>query len=121
MREIKKKPKKTSSALFQSRFFINAADFAVKIRDAKDPVSGYIRSQLPPRTQKALESYDIAQPVPDTLLKGLSDKINQILSGDSIYDLGRFQDVKLTAKTRKLAENSSGSDNRSRVNVLLFQ
>ena len=121
MREIKKKHKKTGSAQFQTRNFKDAAGFAVKIRDAADPVSAYIRNQLTPRTQKALESYDISQPLSVTLIKGLTDKINQILSGGSIYDRDIFQDVKLSEKTRKLAESTSGGDNGSRINSSLLQ
>ena len=121
MKVTKKKKKKSSVPLFQIGNLKNPAGFAVKLHNAADPLSQYIREQLSHKSQKLLDAYNESQPPPDALKKSLVDKLNQLLKVENLYDEERFMQVELTKKTKKLLEKKPEGDGLIRLNRLLLE
>lgn len=121
MRNIKKKQKKGSIREFRTGIFQNPSAFVLKLKNARDPMSVYIRDQLSSRYQKMINSYDESQPPSDTLLKGLVDKLNQLIAGRNLYDENRFSNVSISKNTRKLIKKQAGKPESSSLNIALLQ
>lgn len=121
MRDIKKKQKKGSIREFKTGIFQNPSAFVLKLKNARDPMSVYIRDQLSSRYQKMINSYDESKPPSDALLKGLVDKLNQLIAGRNLYDEDRFSNVSISKNTRKLIKKHVGKPESSSLNIALLQ
>lgn len=83
---------------------------AVKLREAQDLLSQYLRTQFSLDTQKLLDEYDGSSPPSSELKEALVDELNRLIQGESLYDEQCFAHVTLTEETRKLiAQNPSGA------------
>ena len=93
---------------------------AGKLAAKADPVSAYLDELFDPATQAALEAYK-ATPTNnnDNLLSLLVSNLNVVVSGPSIYDSARFQNVALGAETSFRLKNPKRHD--FRLNRLLLQ
>ena len=109
------------SSEFYPYTFKEPAGFAVKLRDAGDPLSKYIREQFPAETQQLLEAYNESHPPSDSLQTALVTELNQLLIGESLYKEERFVQAKLTKKVQKLIENNPGGEDLIRLNRLLLE
>ena len=99
-----------SLALLRVSYLKDPTSLTVKLRDAQDPLSQYIRTQFSLDTQKLLDEYDGANPPSEALQKALVDELNRLIQGESLYDEQLFAHVTLTEETRKLiAQNPSGA------------
>ena len=121
MKVTKKKQKKRNSQLFKIGNLKNPAGLADKLRNAADPLSKYIREQLTPKNQKLLNEYDGSQPLPDSLIRGLVDKLNHLLTDENLYEEERFLKVELTKKTKKLAGSKPEGEGLTSLNMQLLQ
>ena len=86
-----------------------------------DGVSPYLQARLSPATRQALANYQGVPADAAPLLTALTNDLNLIIRGPSIYDAGRFSGITLRPKTQKLlAENPTG-DKLARLNRLLLE
>jgi hypothetical protein len=79
--------------------FIDFPRFATALRNAADPVSAYLKSQLAPATRALLDAHADERPVPSDLQKDLLAEVNEILKSALLYDEQRFAHVRLSEDT----------------------
>lgn len=91
--------------------------FIQKLQTGADPLSAYLWSQTAPATQQALAA--AGTPVGRKLTL-LGRDLDRLLTGTSVYEAGRFADVKLSSETKAwLNANPSGGE-RVRLNRQLL-
>jgi hypothetical protein len=94
---------------------------AAKLRDAADPLSQFLKVQLPAATRTALDNYRSANPPDAALQTEIVTGLNTLLSGPSLYTPGRFAHVSLSAAIQALiAAHPAGAD-LARLNRLLLE
>jgi phospho-N-acetylmuramoyl-pentapeptide-transferase len=93
----------------------------IKIREGRDPLSDHLRAQLRPETLKMLESYDPTARMSDTDQRRLIDELNGLLTGPSLYEPKRFEQVKLSDEAKKFIELNPQGDNLIRLNRVLLE
>lgn len=125
------------SPLFGESDFLgdDGTDFAEKISKATDPLSQFLWSQVSPEAKGLLENYKSKNPsrgdekgvkekndLRKQFLNQLGIDLNKVIGGgQSIYDEGRFANVKLSDFTKQfMAQNPTG-DNLTRLNRLLLE
>jgi len=108
---------------FRMRDLKDPACLAVKLRDAQDLVSRYLRGQLSKETQELLGEYqgDGSIPPADKLRKALTDDLGRIIYGHSLHDKKRFEQVGLTQQTRALIGKDLEGDDLVRLNRTLLE
>ncbi len=95
---------------------------AVKLRESRDPLSLYLWSQLMPETQEMLKSYDqAAGKMPEENQRKLTDALNALMTGHSLFDEQRFKDIKLTDEARKLIALNPQGENVIHLNRELLE
>ena len=109
------------SPLFHVGDFKDPTGLAMKLRDAQNPVSLYLRGQFTPQTLRQLKSYDSSSPPPDPLQHALVEELNEVLKGPGLFDERRFAEVGLTEETRRLIEQKPQSEDLIRLNRLLLE
>lgn len=110
-----------SSALLHKGNFKNPAALTVKLRDAGDNLSKYIREHFSVETNILLKAYNVSYPLSDSLQEAMVDELNQLLKGESFYEDERFMQVKLTNKTIELIKNNPEGEDLLRLNRLLLK
>lgn len=92
----------------------NIQAFAAKLKQPSEPVSQFLSGQFSKafRDEMAKGSYDLK------FKANLTDELNRIIDGSSIYDKGRFAGVTLSDKTKSLIAQGGS---RSRLNRLLLE
>ncbi|TRZ91604.1 MAG: hypothetical protein D4R88_01655 [Methanosarcinales archaeon] len=102
---------KKASCLLCMIELIHPVSLAVKIRDNKDPLSGYLREQFSEETLQLLNGYDDSTRPSKTIKKALVDELNRLLQGDCLYNEQRFTHVTLKDETRRLiSQNPEGNE-----------
>ena len=102
----------TGDSLFRGTEFRDLNKFAVKLNEAKDPVSLYLQTQFTPETKQQLANYDGSKPQTQVLQKSLTTDLNRVLNDPNFYDEQRFNarnfaeddKLKLSEETKKLIE-----------------
>jgi len=97
----------------------NPEALVVKLRNAEDPISKYLRGQFSPDMQKLLDEYKESTTSSDSLKKALVDELNQIIKKESLYRKDFFADMNLTKKTKELIK--SNPENEAILNRLLLE
>jgi magnesium-transporting ATPase (P-type) len=98
---------------------IDLPALAGKLEAKADPVSAYVGGQLDPAARDALAAH-VNSPANNEALTGiLVSDLNDIVSGPSIYDPKRFQNVTLSPETEAHLKNPGRHD--FRLNRLLLQ
>lgn len=80
------------------------------IKESKDPFVLYVKEKMSSSTVSAINSADINSPVSESLRKSLADDLNALMNGVLIYDPGLFKDIKLSVKTKKLADDQYSAE-----------
>jgi len=97
---------RTTSPFFTLTDLLNPAGLALKLRQAEDPVSAYVREQLPPDMKKGVDEFDVKSPVISVLQEGMVAGLNKLIDGDCLYNPERFEEINLAETTiRMLQEN----------------
>jgi UDP-N-acetylmuramyl pentapeptide phosphotransferase/UDP-N-acetylglucosamine-1-phosphate transferase len=94
---------------------------ALKLRDASDPLSQYLQSQLRPETVQALRTFDGTKPLAEADQTRLIDELNGLLTGPSLYDEKRFSHLKLSDEARRFLALNPQGDNLVHLNRLLLE
>ena len=109
------------SALLRVGHLNDPTRLALKLRDAPDPLSRYLRGQFPPDERRLLDEYDGSRS-PSKALKGaLIRELNRLLEGECLYDEQRFAPVTLTEEIRRRIEQNPRGKDLIRLNRLLLE
>jgi hypothetical protein len=86
-----------------SRYDISdPAIFIGKITRSADPVSTFLHSTITKSLQNDLSTYATGTPQANVTLPAVVNELNQLLTGPSIYNPARFQNVALRPATKRL-------------------
>ena len=77
---------------------IGASSLLEKIRAAKDPVSEYLRDELPKDLQEQLKGADVKNPSPD-IVEAVRQSLNELLKRNALYKKERFAKSELRPTT----------------------
>ena len=108
-------------SLFRIVDLKDPTSLAVKLRDARDPLSKYLRGQLSPDLQQQLEKYTSPGPPSAPLTSGLVAELNQLLKAPGLFEERRFAQVELTESTRSLLAQPPQSEDLLHLNRLLLE
>lgn len=112
--------KEKDSLTFRMSDFKNPVDFVRDMRQVKDPMSDYLRSQFDVSTLRLLKNYDGSIPLPEPLQNALVAEINKLLKGNSLFAPDRFKLDDLEDETKKLLAQNPRGDDLVRLNRLLL-
>jgi magnesium-transporting ATPase (P-type) len=98
---------------------VNLPSLAGKLEAKADPVSAFVSEQLDPGAGAALAAYQLSTTNRDAVAAILVSNLNMIVSGPSIYDQQRFQNIPLEPETESRLKNPRRHD--FRLNRLLLQ
>jgi magnesium-transporting ATPase (P-type) len=108
-----------SPSLVADDDIIKLPALAGKLAAKSDPVSAYVNEQLDPAAKESLAAYQLS-PSNNGALEGLLvSNLNVIVSGPSLYDPKRFQNIVLEPETESRLKRPSRHD--FRLNRLLLQ
>ncbi len=91
------------------------------LRSDPDPVSHYLRQQLPAETRQLLERLPDGQPPSDALQAGLLAVLNEAILGEALYTPERFAGVELAPMTRALLRQDPRGETRALLHRLLLE
>jgi hypothetical protein len=94
---------------------------AVKLRDAADPVSQYLRSTFSTETRQLLDGYDGTAPPPQALSTALAEELDGLLDDANFYNDQRFPLATLPSDIQKLIAGGAAGRDRIRLNRLLLE
>ena len=94
--------------------------FIGKLRAGDDPISRYLAQQLLPDTRDALRRFDGKGAVPDDLLNGVIEGINQVIRRGCLYENQRFAGMKLSRETKQMVDSVLPGTNVPFVNRALL-
>ena len=97
---------------------------ANRLRDARDPLSSYLKGKFSLATQQLLDAYNSAhntQAPSPALEQDIVNELNTLLSGPSLYDASRFAQVKLSAEILQLIQQNPDGADLIRLNRLLLE
>ncbi len=125
------------NATFSESDFIGSdqLDFANKLWAKSDPLSAWLFDQITPNTKDIYQNWKALNPsggdfdgikrkndLKKSFLSNLATDINKIItSGQSIYDPGRFANVKLSEFTQQFMAQQPQGDKLIRLNRLLME
>lgn len=95
--------------------------FAKKLTDKPDAVSAFLSGQLADIDKANLASFSPTNANVKSVRSALVKSLNKIVSGASIYDAGRFQNVQLRPETRELLEKNPQGQELARLNKILIE
>jgi Mg2+-importing ATPase len=98
---------------------VKLPSLAGKLAAGADPVSAFLNGQLDPDTKAALAAYQLSPTNSDALAGMLASNLDIIVSGPSIYDAARFQNVPLEPEAERRLKHPRRHD--FRLNRLLLQ
>jgi type VI secretion system protein ImpF len=93
---------------------------AGKLRDARDPVSSYLKSQFLPETQRNLDRYDSATQATDDLQHQIVVGLNEVIRHACIFDPDRFAGVRLPKEVMRQVEDTPRGVNVPFLNRMLL-
>ena len=88
---------------------------------ATDAVSHYLQTQLSPDTRRTLAGYNGSLTDAAPVLAVLTNDLNRIIRGPSIYDAERFAGITLRPQTRQLLAAHPTGDKLALLNRLLLE
>jgi len=83
---------------------VNLPALVTKLRDAKDPVSQYLRDHCTETVRRQLSEYSATAPLLPDLRENLVNSLNITLKSDRFYDKERFLSVKLSPRVKTLLD-----------------
>lgn len=92
-----------------------------KLQVPADELSAFLVAHLSPETLSLGRAYPGTPPERQALQKALLADFNRLIAGPCLYDVTRFQNVKLVENTRKLLAARLNSENLLRLNRMLLE
>jgi hypothetical protein len=97
------------------------AAFAGKLTNGTDAVSTFLRSQLQDSVKTDLAAYSPSNANAKATISALVKNLNQVISGPSMYDKARFNNVTLRPETEQLLKQNPSGQKLARLNKLLLE
>lgn len=113
-------PNEFTRGAFRPDDIINATDLIMKLKEAKDPVSEYLRGKLSADALQMVDEYPRQGYTPQELKEKLADELNGELHDAGLYDEQRFAGVSLSYETRELISENPQGPERMRLNRMLL-
>ena len=82
----------------------NLPALAAKLREARDPVSAYLRDHCSETVQRQLREYNAARPPMPDFRENLANSLNFVIRSDDFYEKERFLSVKLSPRIKSLLD-----------------
>lgn len=114
-------PKNFAYLLFKPDDIKNVEGLAIKLRDAKDPLSQYLADQFSPDLQRQIGAYNEFDYSANALKTALANALNNIIENRDIFDEKRFVHVVISDETMKLVKQNTQGGNRVKLNRLLLE
>ena len=111
----------TPSPLLRIGDLKDPAHLMLRLQEGRDPLSQHLRGQLSYALQQEVTEYDGTSTPSEAVQRSLTDELNRILRGASLYEEQRFKSVKLTDETRKLVAQNPQGDGLIRLNRALLE
>jgi len=108
-------------AAFDGGSVTNLVAFAKKITDKSDPVSAFLNEQLDDTNRAKLAGYSPTNATAGAFRSAFAKVLNKIISGTSIYDTSRFQNVQLRPETSELLGKNPQGLELARLNKILIE
>ena len=108
-------------ATFTKSHLFKPAELAVKLREAKDPLSRHLIENFSPAMRQQLNDYDSSSTTPESLIQGLIHEMNRVVEGDNLYKTSLFANIQLSAYTEKLINQAEQNHDFTRLNRRLLQ
>lgn len=83
---------------------VNLPALAAKLREARDPVSLYLRDHCTETVRRQVREYNAAIPPQADFRENLVNSLNIVLQSDGFYDRERFLSVKLSPRIKSLLD-----------------
>ena len=99
----------------------DAAAFAAKLTSGTDAVSVFLRGQLQDSVKAEAVTYSASSTNAKAVVAALVKDLNQVISGPSIYDKARFNQVILRRETSDLLRQNPRGQLLARLNKLLLE
>jgi hypothetical protein len=109
------------AAAFDGGSFTDLPAFAKKLTDKADPVSAFLGGQLDETEMANLAAFSPTNANAKAVKSALVKTLNNIVSGASIYDESRFQNVQLRPETRELLGKNPQGQELARLNKILIE
>ena len=110
-----------ADARFAAGDFKDLPAFAAKVNQPSNAVSAYLHAQLSAATREALTSFPRATTNPIPLLSALTNDLNRVVTGPSIFQAQRFRGVTLRPETQRLLTQNLDATNQARLNRGLLE
>ncbi|HBB89043.1 MAG TPA: hypothetical protein DC047_15670 [Blastocatellia bacterium] len=90
-------------SFLQSHDFLDHARFILKLRQASDPISAYLRTQLSPSLLKLIDEFDGTSALEGALPRNSISELNRILKTTAIFENANVSSVRIPKTLRSLA------------------
>ncbi|MBM3845587.1 MAG: hypothetical protein FJ405_04785, partial [Verrucomicrobia bacterium] len=92
---------------------------AVQLAQPTNEISKFLSAKISPASRTALERQMASSDVDTAWVNSVVTDFNQLISGRSFYEPGRFTNVPLREVTQQLMDRASGGMDLARLNRLL--
>jgi len=114
-------PKNFAALLFKPDDIKDVGGLIIKLRDAKDPLSKYLRDQFSSDLQREIDAYSEFDYAAKALKTALARELNNIIQNGDLYNEKRFAHIMLSDATTKLIRQNEQGVNRVRLNRILLE
>ena len=114
-------PKNFAWVLFKPDDIKNAESLVLRLKEAKDPVSQYLREQFSAGTVRRIDSYAPLDYSVQDLKTALANELNDLIQNKDIYDKKRFAAIRLSDEALQLLKRGTEGFNRLRLNRILLE
>lgn len=114
-------PQYFADLLFKPEDISDVEGFIASLRDAKDPVSQYLRQEFPPDLIRQIDAYNLFDYSANALKTTLTTELNVLIQNKYIFDKERFAYVELSDNARQLISQDPQGLDRMRLNRMLLE
>jgi hypothetical protein len=113
-------PKDFAYLLFKPDDIKNVAGLIIKLKDAKDPLSQYLRDEFSPEGSRRIDAWSSFDYSEKELKVLLANELNNIIQNRDIFDEKRFAQIMLSDEAKQLIRRNAQGINRVRLNRILL-
>ena len=99
----------------------NPTVFVGKLTGGPDAMSAFLRGKLEGSAKEGIVTYSTSNAYAKEAISVLVKDLNRIVSGPSIYDKGRFDNIALRPETEELLKQNPRGQQLARLNKLLLE
>jgi 3-keto-disaccharide hydrolase len=110
-----------NSTTFSASDITDMVSFAKKLSEKSDAVSAFLNDRLDEPIKTDLAAYSATSTTAKAVKSALVKSLNKIISGESIYDENRFQNVRQRPETIDLCKKNPQGPDLMRLNRILLE